>query len=219
MPLLYGEGGTKAFQRLQKEILETTSDCSIFAWSPLEEDINLPASCLARYPFDEQMGSVFAPRARRYFALSTSDSSILSFPHVGEIAVTNIGIKIELPVFSVDLRDGLGVQNRYSRRKRLTHLAHVVLFQRSYDYTGFDIGFVAVRHVVNEMDLFIKMCGLPLVSIPGGTVEEQDVRQVYLGRFDPNKQTWLWKVLRSSPINPHQYRAAPSTWSFLDEFR
>jgi hypothetical protein len=33
MPLLYGEGGERAFLRLQQEILATTDDQSIFAWS------------------------------------------------------------------------------------------------------------------------------------------------------------------------------------------
>ncbi|KAE9362904.1 HET-domain-containing protein, partial [Stipitochalara longipes BDJ] len=32
MPLLYGEGGVKAFQRLQQEILKISCDESIFAW-------------------------------------------------------------------------------------------------------------------------------------------------------------------------------------------
>ncbi|KAK3386651.1 hypothetical protein B0H63DRAFT_520729 [Podospora didyma] len=33
MPMLYGEGGEKAFIRLQEEILWRTEDSSIFAWS------------------------------------------------------------------------------------------------------------------------------------------------------------------------------------------
>ena len=33
MPLLYGEGGVKAFLRLQEEIMKNNSDMSIFAWS------------------------------------------------------------------------------------------------------------------------------------------------------------------------------------------
>ncbi|KAK3994876.1 heterokaryon incompatibility protein-domain-containing protein, partial [Cladorrhinum sp. PSN332] len=33
MPLLYGEGGEKAFARLQSQIMEQSSDDSIFAWS------------------------------------------------------------------------------------------------------------------------------------------------------------------------------------------
>ncbi|KAI9162976.1 HET-domain-containing protein [Paramyrothecium foliicola] len=36
MPMLYGEGGPKAFFRLQQEILRASNDQSIFAWSPSE---------------------------------------------------------------------------------------------------------------------------------------------------------------------------------------
>jgi len=35
MPLLYGEGGEKAFERLQREIMKQSSDDSIFAWSSI----------------------------------------------------------------------------------------------------------------------------------------------------------------------------------------
>ncbi|PSN64065.1 HET-domain-containing protein [Corynespora cassiicola Philippines] len=34
MPLLYGEGGQKAFTRLQEHIMKDTNDMSIFAWNP-----------------------------------------------------------------------------------------------------------------------------------------------------------------------------------------
>lgn len=34
MPLIYGEGGTKAFRRLQEEIARMSSDLSIVAWDP-----------------------------------------------------------------------------------------------------------------------------------------------------------------------------------------
>lgn len=37
MPLIYGEGGTKAFRRLQEEIARVSSDLSIFAWDPSSE--------------------------------------------------------------------------------------------------------------------------------------------------------------------------------------
>lgn len=42
MPMLYGEG-TRAFQRLQEEILRTVDDQTIFAW----RSINLGTICLA----------------------------------------------------------------------------------------------------------------------------------------------------------------------------
>ncbi|KAF1980772.1 HET-domain-containing protein [Aulographum hederae CBS 113979] len=36
MPLLYGEGTTKAFMRLQEEITKSSTDISILAWTPLK---------------------------------------------------------------------------------------------------------------------------------------------------------------------------------------
>ena len=40
MPLLYGEGGQKAFIRLQEEIAKECNDLSLFAWSIPEEEYN-----------------------------------------------------------------------------------------------------------------------------------------------------------------------------------
>lgn len=37
MPLIYGEGGTKAFRRLQEEIGMVSSDLTIFAWDPCSQ--------------------------------------------------------------------------------------------------------------------------------------------------------------------------------------
>ena len=47
MPLLYGEGGEAAFQRLQLEILKQSDDESIFAWSTDDATSDL----LAEHPF------------------------------------------------------------------------------------------------------------------------------------------------------------------------
>lgn len=38
LPLIYGEGGPKAFRRLQEEIIRLSSDLSIFAWNPSSRD-------------------------------------------------------------------------------------------------------------------------------------------------------------------------------------
>lgn len=55
MPVLYGEGAAKAFQRLQQEIIKDTLDQSIFAWKRrpcLEEPEGLNSSLLATSPID-----------------------------------------------------------------------------------------------------------------------------------------------------------------------
>ncbi|KAI8724279.1 HET domain-containing protein [Fusarium sp. LHS14.1] len=84
MPLLYGEGGKRAFVRLQEEIISRTYDHTIFSWG------------FARGPTH---GGVFA-------------TSPLDFSGGGEIVpvkagrkshytVTNLGVQIQIPVLTV----------------------------------------------------------------------------------------------------------------------
>ena len=51
MPLLYGEG-SKAFIRLQEEILKTTDDYSLFAWRALDSTPSTYRGLLARSPLE-----------------------------------------------------------------------------------------------------------------------------------------------------------------------
>jgi hypothetical protein len=88
MPLLYGEE-SKAFRRLQEEIMRTTSDLSIFAWNvdPLSGDHRSRVYCgiLAQSP------APFRP-AR----------SFLTAPSYGfgrEFSICNIGVKTQSIIF------------------------------------------------------------------------------------------------------------------------
>lgn len=58
MPLLYGEGGPKAFQRLQEEIIKHTDDQSIFHWRDLGADRSAFRGLLARSPADFSESSI-----------------------------------------------------------------------------------------------------------------------------------------------------------------
>lgn len=85
MPLLYGEGGEKAFQRLQEEILRYSDDHTVFAWK--DDEVMHPwrswrSSLLARHPkcFAQSRGFVPCPRPH-------GDSSI---------KIMNTGIEIRL---------------------------------------------------------------------------------------------------------------------------
>ena len=93
MPLLYGEGGEKAFLRLQKEILKDSTDHSLFTWTKISENtVNL--GCYGGF-------LAYSPR---------------EFAECGEIGVpwredplaedepydmTNVGLRIRLPVMEV----------------------------------------------------------------------------------------------------------------------
>ena len=50
MPLLYGEGGEKAFLRLQLEIIRQSDDESIFAWNDPDSTEDTRSGLLARHP-------------------------------------------------------------------------------------------------------------------------------------------------------------------------
>jgi hypothetical protein len=82
MPLLYGEGETKAFFRLQEEIIKSSADQSILAWSPLQK---------------------FGPNLRGVFALNPRDFShadaIVPLPFTGDVySLTDRGVQIQLKI-------------------------------------------------------------------------------------------------------------------------
>ena len=73
LPLLYGEGGARAFMRLQREILDVTQDESILAWDTLQDLSQMPSlynssststGVLARQPNDFKDGGNIAPLFR-----------------------------------------------------------------------------------------------------------------------------------------------------------
>ncbi|KAM3534637.1 hypothetical protein MY4038_002049 [Beauveria bassiana] len=52
MPMLYGEGGARAFRRLQEEIMKVSDDQSLFAWSASVDEEQELTGLLARSPAD-----------------------------------------------------------------------------------------------------------------------------------------------------------------------
>ncbi|THU94983.1 HET-domain-containing protein [Dendrothele bispora CBS 962.96] len=81
MPPIYGEGGAKAFMRLQQEIIKTSDDRSIFAWVAVcerDEDGEVverePRGLLARSP-DEFKGSGRVGISMAKFPYNTSSFS------------------------------------------------------------------------------------------------------------------------------------------------
>jgi Heterokaryon incompatibility protein (HET) len=103
MPMLYGEGGQKAFLRLQEEIIRTNNDMSIFAWRDPEASFSTYKGLLASSPksFAECREVLWEhEEARKPFR------------------TTNMGIEIELmlipcPTANEYLAPLLGVEDRY----------------------------------------------------------------------------------------------------------
>jgi hypothetical protein len=91
MPLLYGEGGVKAFIRLQEEIIKACDDRSLFAWS-----------VDSFMPWEERRRGLLA-ESPSWFGYSRSTENYWSISRLHPATVVNLGIKIQLPI--TDLGD------------------------------------------------------------------------------------------------------------------
>jgi hypothetical protein len=88
IPIVYGEGGKKAFRRLQLEIMRQTADQSIFAWD---------------YSFGfggaHRKGSVLADSPRAFVhSSSVSIWGMLGFIPSRAFEMTNMGLRISVPL-------------------------------------------------------------------------------------------------------------------------
>ncbi|KAI0107467.1 HET domain-containing protein [Nemania sp. FL0031] len=92
MPMLYGEG-MRAFQRLQEEIMKTSTDMSLFCWRAKRGESTY-RGLLARHP------SEFA----LYYGTSLKSRKSISWSSAGvdkEFSVTNKGIRIEAELLKI----------------------------------------------------------------------------------------------------------------------
>lgn len=80
MPLLYGEGGSKAFQRLQHEIIKVSEDESLFAW------------------YENTIGSqsgIFAPSPSAFWGCGDIEPVMRSPIQRSPYSITNRGLSID----------------------------------------------------------------------------------------------------------------------------
>lgn len=91
MPLLYGEGGKRAFLRLQEEIMRGSDDHTIFAWTQRHVKPQKMHGLLADLPADFALAANIVPRG---------DLQV-SNPY----SVTNSGLQITLPITRGGRRD------------------------------------------------------------------------------------------------------------------
>tara|TARA_R110002060_G_scaffold51507_6_gene62498 strand:- start:924 stop:2621 length:1698 start_codon:yes stop_codon:yes gene_type:complete len=101
MPLLYGEG-KKAFIRLQLEIMRTSADHSIFAWTrrPSPDDGGQRSGPLATSPSDFKLP--FGEGATRHRVADNFAGLLEANQGVSSFAMTNRGLRIELPMVSIE---------------------------------------------------------------------------------------------------------------------
>ncbi|RSM15850.1 hypothetical protein CDV31_004792 [Fusarium ambrosium] len=114
MPLLYGEG-SKAFTRLQEEIIRHTDDQSIFAWGLSSDNTHDPRS--------NTNTSVLAPSPMA-FSESQDIISVDTCQESAPFSITNRGIRIDLRIRRT-FPHTYGIMS--CRRKQSTELLAIVL--------------------------------------------------------------------------------------------
>jgi hypothetical protein len=193
MPLLYGEGGEKAFTRLQQEILEDSSDCSIFAWVNIGAPQPTWDSDIAQRLLHKDVGgrSIFAHSPKEFHL-----SERIRSTHTGEILVTSVGVKIELPIFSLPhlstkITDDDGKVT--GDQDLFVILISWVKMSGTVDPEERRLkkstGLVVRRCHKGELgvpDMFLRHEGYGLIRDPGIVLKEDDFRLMYLCKKVPD---------------------------------
>lgn len=99
LPLLYGEGGEKAFLRLQEEIMRGSDDHSLFAWAQPHSGRQKLHGLLADSPADFVLAANVVP----------IKVQLLSTPYF----VTNSGLQITLPLTPEDQQGDISIIPAY----------------------------------------------------------------------------------------------------------
>lgn len=160
MPQLYGEG-TRAFKRLQEEILQQNDDPSLFAWQPSETFSGSP-QLLEKVAVEGGI-SVFAQRADEF--LVTKDLSPL--PVGGEMSlVGGKGVKLEVPLFKIE-----GTPKSPLRVAVLNW--RTCINDEPQDRLGVVVQRLSSGHFVRHPDA-------PLVQIKALVIKQFDVRAIYV---------------------------------------
>ena len=126
MPLLYGEGGAKAFMRLQLEIIKQSDDESIFAWTLPEQAVFASFGLLAPWPTCfANSGNIEAFRA----------PSKERFPY----QMTNQGLRFEVPVAAIQGQKPISNTKEKEDPAELNRLSFVLNCWRKVDKKFFAI--------------------------------------------------------------------------------
>lgn len=233
MPMLYGEGGEKAFLRLQEEIMKQSDDQTIFAWTNKRAPKYSLSGLLATTPAHFEDGQ-----------------DIIAYQHwepTPPYAMTNRGLRIDLPLHSLtrewrghdiiallrcgvsqDIKGQTGYKflaiclirlsifdNRYARRDLGLLLKESVSSRMQTIYvpqiTTFDADMKGpLGHVIFEIQGFPHPSQYRLIRIASPTVE-RDIEKIYLDLTSPPTES-LFVFSSLNPAGGHVTLLAYLIW-------
>jgi hypothetical protein len=175
MPLLYGEN-EKAFIRLQEEIMMEHEDQSLLAWHPASDGTDDNNSFYQ---------SVFAKHPRNF---ANAHNIIARRPRGEPPVMTNRGVRIELPVLSLEsLPPGIIQCGQFCK------LFIAVLY---CSFAGDDhklVGIVIQRHLrEGRSHAYVRDARLAIFPVAQEEVYYSDARRIYLHR---RSNTFAWRPL------------------------
>ncbi|OBZ70586.1 hypothetical protein A0H81_09234 [Grifola frondosa] len=163
MPVLYGEG-SRAFIRLQHEIIKLSNDPTIFAWSGSDHTETSP---LASSPDDFRQSSDIIRIPHESFARHFPGADL-----VPEHSVTNYGVRIRLPLVSRPSGTFLAVLAcvRWPRGQTSSHTCKAI---------GLELRKNTGSHYIRAGHKLLDIEDLDHFS------SDAVVREIYIGREDP----------------------------------
>ena len=125
MPLLYGEGGKKAFLRLQQEILKDSTDHSLFTWTAIPDTHFEEPSDNGLYDIIGywDVGGLLAYSPREF-----ADCGEIQSKSTGGLAdeepydMTNVGLRIRLPTMEIDDSEHIAILKCSNNRRGKVYL-------------------------------------------------------------------------------------------------
>lgn len=147
MPLLYGEGGEKAFRRLQEEIMKQSTDHSILAWEVPSHTIDDTTSSevLARHPVDfVNSGKIISTQLQLHpFSMNNNGLEMTSIPIHRRKNSRNRFIAV-LSCFKDGLNDYIGIPVRSLQRDNKVFVREASTIE---SLTSFDIERARKRNI------------------------------------------------------------------------
>ncbi|PIG81052.1 hypothetical protein AARAC_011435 [Aspergillus arachidicola] len=203
MPMLYGEGGEKAFLRLQEEIMKQSDDQTIFAWTNKRVPKYSLSGLLATTP--------------AYFADSQDIIAYAQWESTPPYAMTNRGLRIDLPLHDITHGGGARLHSTasYARRDLGLLLRESVSSRMQTIYvpqtTTFDADMKGpLGHVIFEIQGFPHPSQYRLIRIASPTVE-RDIEKIHLDLTSPPTEN-LFVFSSLNPTGGHVTLLAYLIW-------
>lgn len=213
MPLLYGEGGLKAFRRLQEEIMKMCEDETLLAWESTDLQMkDSSMSALARHPKDFWEARDLVPYA----------SDAPSMPY----AMTHRGLRIWLSIFSAYIPGNMSVTDR---RRHIKPLRSPIMIWKSRDgnllwgilrcHVAHDFHntvLIPLRHLtadVYQRDVGTSVALIATNNLPG----RAQMKEVYIGTShsfaisSSRRRRYSW-LIRTLPPDCTITRVLPEKW-------